>query len=143
MNLWGRKCSPRPTPLPSWLLPLNLFTFKVIDKYVPSDILLIVFLLFCSFSFYQFFSCFLCGLMTFKNDMLSFLFHYLFCIYYRFSVSITVRGYSQGILTLNIFSLTFKFVWCSVFVLLDLTILFFLFHELEGKPLFKDSSRKL
>ena len=66
-----------------------------------------------------------------------------FCIYYRFSVSITVRGYSQGILILNIFSLTFKFVWCSVFVLLDLTILFFLFHELEGKPLFKDSSRKL
>ena len=23
MNLWGRKCSPRPTPLPSWLLPVN------------------------------------------------------------------------------------------------------------------------
>ena len=22
MNLWGRKCSPHPTPLPSWLLPL-------------------------------------------------------------------------------------------------------------------------
>ena len=22
MNLWGRKCSPRPTPPPSWLLPL-------------------------------------------------------------------------------------------------------------------------
>ena len=21
MNLWGRKCSPRPTPPPSWLLP--------------------------------------------------------------------------------------------------------------------------
>ena len=24
MNLWGRKCSPCPTPLPSWLLPLKL-----------------------------------------------------------------------------------------------------------------------
>ena len=23
MNLWGRKCSPRPTPPPSWLLPLD------------------------------------------------------------------------------------------------------------------------
>ena len=33
-------------------LELNLFTFKVIDKYVLSDILLIAFLLFCSFSFY-------------------------------------------------------------------------------------------
>ena len=27
MNLWGRKCSPCPTPPPSWLLP-HLFTFK-------------------------------------------------------------------------------------------------------------------
>ena len=25
MNLWGRKCSPRPTPPPSWLLPLFYF----------------------------------------------------------------------------------------------------------------------
>ena len=25
MNLWGRKCSPRPTPPPSWLLPLLAF----------------------------------------------------------------------------------------------------------------------
>ena len=25
MNLWGRKCSPRPTPLPSWLLPCFAF----------------------------------------------------------------------------------------------------------------------
>ena len=24
MNLWGRKCSPRPTPPPSWLLPPNV-----------------------------------------------------------------------------------------------------------------------
>src|SRR5574338_1725763 len=24
MNLWGRKCSPRPTPPPSWLLTLHL-----------------------------------------------------------------------------------------------------------------------
>ena len=24
MNLWGRKCSPRPTPPPSWLLPSTL-----------------------------------------------------------------------------------------------------------------------
>ena len=23
MNLWGRKCSPRPTPPPSWLLPYH------------------------------------------------------------------------------------------------------------------------
>ena len=99
-------------------LELNLFTFKVIDKYVLSDILLIAFLLFCSFSFYQFFSCFLCGLMTLKNDRLSFLFHSLFCIYYRFSASITVRGYIQGILILNTFSLTFKFIWCAVFILL-------------------------
>ena len=30
MNLWGRKCSPRPTPPPSWLLPHNLiFDIKV------------------------------------------------------------------------------------------------------------------
>ena len=25
MNLWGRKCSPRPTPSPSWLLPSKRF----------------------------------------------------------------------------------------------------------------------
>ena len=25
MNLWGRKRSPRPTPPPSWLLPLIIF----------------------------------------------------------------------------------------------------------------------
>ena len=25
MNLWGRKCSPHPTPLPSWLLPPPVF----------------------------------------------------------------------------------------------------------------------
>ena len=26
MNLWGRKCSPRPTPPPSWLLPVRIFS---------------------------------------------------------------------------------------------------------------------
>ena len=26
MNLWGRNCSPRPTPPPSWLLPSTLFS---------------------------------------------------------------------------------------------------------------------
>ena len=28
MNLWGRKCSPRPTPPPSWLLPSAYLLFK-------------------------------------------------------------------------------------------------------------------
>ena len=28
MNLWGRKCSPRPTPPPSWLLP-EMFISKL------------------------------------------------------------------------------------------------------------------
>ena len=30
MNLWGRKCSPHPTPPPSWLLPENINFLKVI-----------------------------------------------------------------------------------------------------------------
>ena len=29
MNLWGRKCSPHPTPLPSWLLPPKIFLRRV------------------------------------------------------------------------------------------------------------------
>ena len=28
MNLWGRKCSPRPTPPPSWLLPPRFYIFE-------------------------------------------------------------------------------------------------------------------
>ena len=27
MNLWGRKCSPRPTPPPSWLLPPRSYSY--------------------------------------------------------------------------------------------------------------------
>ena len=30
MNLWGRKCSPRPTPPPSWLLPAHLGSCRLI-----------------------------------------------------------------------------------------------------------------
>ena len=30
MNLWGRKCSPRPTPPPSWLLP-DLFCIVILS----------------------------------------------------------------------------------------------------------------
>ena len=34
MNLWGRKCFPRPTPPPSWRLPLAFFlTCNIIQKY--------------------------------------------------------------------------------------------------------------
>ena len=29
MNLWGRKCSPRPTPPPSWLLPPDSYFIQV------------------------------------------------------------------------------------------------------------------
>ena len=29
MNLWGRKCSPHPTPPPSWLLPRYLYIFEI------------------------------------------------------------------------------------------------------------------
>ena len=36
MNLWGRKCSPRPTPLPSWLLPLSEHLLSAF--YVPSAV---------------------------------------------------------------------------------------------------------
>ena len=31
MNLWGRKCSPRPTPPPSYLLPIKIFFSKKIN----------------------------------------------------------------------------------------------------------------
>ena len=35
MNLWGRKCSPHPTPPPSWLLPLVMsFENYLIQNYV-------------------------------------------------------------------------------------------------------------
>ena len=30
MNLWGRKCSPCPTPLPSWLLPPSFYFLNFI-----------------------------------------------------------------------------------------------------------------
>jgi len=33
MNLWGRKCSPRSTPLPSWLLPLNITFLREIHVF--------------------------------------------------------------------------------------------------------------
>ena len=33
MNLWGRKCSPRPTPLPSWLFLLSCLFKTLIFKY--------------------------------------------------------------------------------------------------------------
>ena len=32
MNLWGRKCSPRPTPPPSWLLLLKSLLMKVKEE---------------------------------------------------------------------------------------------------------------
>ena len=37
INLWGRKCSPRPTPLPSWLLPpyLRLLIF-LLATWIPA-----------------------------------------------------------------------------------------------------------
>ena len=41
MNLWGRKCSPRPTPPPSWLLPpkptFSLYTFTFIKRLLSSS----------------------------------------------------------------------------------------------------------
>ena len=36
MNLWGRKCSPRPTPPPSWLLPPNVYFLRCLKSFVDS-----------------------------------------------------------------------------------------------------------
>ena len=62
------------------------FTFKVINKYVLTVILLIVFWLFCSSSLFLSSSLahFHYGLMTFSSGMLRLLSCYLLCTYYRF-----------------------------------------------------------
>ena len=35
MNLWGRKCFPRPTPPPSWLLPPTVATLILVSRQEP------------------------------------------------------------------------------------------------------------
>ena len=37
MNLWGRKCSPRPTPPPSWLL-LSIYDLEPNSLYSPREV---------------------------------------------------------------------------------------------------------
>ena len=38
MNLWGRKCSPRPTPLPSWLLPQDFYNYSIKRHRIKRDV---------------------------------------------------------------------------------------------------------
>ena len=90
MNLWGRKCSPCPTPPPSWLLPSDnflirvyflllshmsflskfqiLIPFQIYDLQICFFILQVVFLLMVSFSVQRLFSLRYSHLLIFAFD---------------------------------------------------------------------------